>query len=206
MVIQTKSCMKDSHLGATHTIAPKSNLTVLKTSFKTLCKSFAPFTFQVIDHWVFQCKKLCLPLCIHGKQELWKFLVFLISQNRNQTSKFFDVDPKGNNVNVKFYFNELCKYFCPRTLNCPLKVIELICILSDFFLGIILVRTSQLTLSDIWPKGVHHLIKLMKIESTLLTQLDTRTDLEITFIAWFTFITICIQLKLQIDIFVDWIF
>lgn len=38
------------HLGATHTIAPKSNLTVLKTSFKTLCKSFASFTFQVIDH------------------------------------------------------------------------------------------------------------------------------------------------------------
>ena len=75
-----------------------------------------------------------------------------------------------------------------------------------FLLGIILVRTSQLTLSDIWPKGVHHLIKLMKIESTLLTQLDTRTDLEITFIAWFTFITICIQLKLQIDIFLDWIF
>lgn len=51
MVIQTKSCTKDSHLIATHTIAPKSNLTALKTSFETPCKSLASFTFQVIDQF-----------------------------------------------------------------------------------------------------------------------------------------------------------
>ena len=45
-----KIMMKDSHLIATHTIAPKSNLTALKTSFETPCKSLASFTFQVIDH------------------------------------------------------------------------------------------------------------------------------------------------------------
>ena len=63
-------------------------------------------------------------------KKFWFFLFLNIATN---TSKCFNVDPKGNDVNVKFYFHELCKYFCPRTLNCPLKVIELICILSDFF-------------------------------------------------------------------------